>query len=240
MALDPERADRDGAATVVGDGEGHDQEARPPCVSQEPGADQLAERPVPQRSSKRLDGSGGTASNHAAQSIERASSRRVARTSTTYPVRDPQRPDDVEWRTHPAMDQKLELLKRTPLLADLSKRDIEEVGRLADEVDVRAGRVLLKEGDPGREFFVIIDGQIEITKEGRHLRTMGAGEFLGDIALVVERPRTATATAVTDSRLLVVGHREFHSLMEQFPSIRVSVLESIALRLRDLTPDDPH
>jgi CRP-like cAMP-binding protein len=138
------------------------------------------------------------------------------------------------------MDQKLELLKRTPLLADLSKRDIEEVGRLADEVDVRAGRVLLKEGDPGREFFVIIDGQIEITKEGRHLRTMGAGEFLGDIALVVERPRTATATAVTDSRLLVVGHREFHSLMEQFPSIRVSVLESIALRLRDLTPDDPH
>jgi CRP-like cAMP-binding protein len=100
--------------------------------------------------------------------------------------------------------------------------------------------VLLKEGDPGREFFVIIDGQIEITKEGRHLRTMGAGEFLGDIALVVERPRTATATAVTDSRLLVVGHREFHSLMEQFPSIRVSVLESIALRLRDLTPDDPH
>jgi CRP-like cAMP-binding protein len=138
------------------------------------------------------------------------------------------------------MDQKLELLKRTPLLADLSKRDIEEVGRLADEVDVRAGRVLLKEGDPGREFFVIIDGQIEITKEGRHLRTMGAGEFLGDIALVVERPRTATATAVTDSRLLVVGHREFHSLMEQFPSIRVSVLESIALRLRDLPPDDPH
>lgn len=138
------------------------------------------------------------------------------------------------------MDQKLELLKRTPLLADLSKRDIEEVGRLADEVDVRAGRVLLKEGDPGREFFVIIDGQIAITKEGRHLRTMGAGEFLGDIALVVERPRTATATAVTDSRLLVVGHREFHSLMEQFPSIRVSVLESIALRLRDLTPDDPH
>lgn len=138
------------------------------------------------------------------------------------------------------MDQKLELLKRTPLLAGLSKRDLEEVGRLADEVDVRAGRVLLKEGDTGREFFVIIDGQIDITKEGQHLRTMGAGEFLGDIALVVERPRTATATAITDSRLLVVGHREFHSLMDQFPSIRVSVLESIALRLRDLTPDEPH
>jgi CRP/FNR family transcriptional regulator, cyclic AMP receptor protein len=138
------------------------------------------------------------------------------------------------------MDEKLELLKRTPLLAGLSKHDIEEVGRLADEVDVRAGKVLLSEGDPGREFFVIVEGQIDITRGGRHVRTMGAGEFLGDIALVVERPRTATATALTDSRLLVVGHREFHSLMDQFPSIRLSVLESIALRLRDLTPDDPH
>jgi CRP/FNR family cyclic AMP-dependent transcriptional regulator len=138
------------------------------------------------------------------------------------------------------MDEKLELLRRTPLLAGLSKHDIEEVGRLADEVDVRAGKVLLSEGDPGREFFVIVEGQIDITRGGRHVRTMGAGEFLGDIALVVERPRTATATALTDSRLLVVGHREFHSLMDQFPSIRLSVLESIALRLRDLTPDDPH
>lgn len=138
------------------------------------------------------------------------------------------------------MDQKLELLKRTPLLAGLSKHDIEEVGRLADEVDVRAGRVLMKEGDPGREFFVIIDGQVDITRGGQHLRTMGAGEFLGDIALVIERPRTATATAITDSRLLVLDHREFHSLMDQFPSIRISVLESVALRLRDLTPDVPH
>jgi CRP-like cAMP-binding protein len=139
-----------------------------------------------------------------------------------------------------AMDQKLELLKRTPLLAGLSKHDIEEVGRLTDEIDVRAGRVLMKEGDPGREFFVIIDGQVDIARGGQHLRTMGAGEFLGDIALVVERPRTATATAITDCRLLVLDHREFHSLMEQFPSIRISVLESVALRLRDLTPDTPH
>jgi CRP/FNR family transcriptional regulator, cyclic AMP receptor protein len=137
------------------------------------------------------------------------------------------------------MDQKLELLKRTPLLADLNQHDLMEVGRLADEVDAKAGKVLMREGDPGREFFVIIDGTVSIDRGGRHVRTMGPGDFLGDIALVVERPRTATATVETDSRLIVLGHREFHSLMDQFPSIRVSVLESIALRLRDLEPDRP-
>jgi CRP/FNR family transcriptional regulator, cyclic AMP receptor protein len=111
---------------------------------------------------------------------------------------------------------------------------------LADEVDVQAGKVLMKQGDPGREFFMIIDGAVRIERDGKVLRTMGPGEFFGDIALVVERPRTATATVDKDSRLLVLGHREFHSLMDRFPSIRMSVLETIALRLRDLEPDRPH
>lgn len=137
-------------------------------------------------------------------------------------------------------DQKLELLKATPLLAGLGRRDIEEVGRLADEVDVKAGHVLMREGDPGREFFVIIDGSVRIDRGGATIRTMGSGEFFGDIALVTERPRTATVTAVTDSRLLVLGHREFHSLMDEFPSIRLSVLEAMALRLRDLEPNAGH
>ena len=138
------------------------------------------------------------------------------------------------------MDQKLELLKRTPLLAGLSQRDLEEVGRLADEVDVKAGKVLMREGEAGGEFFVVIDGGIRIERDGKVISTVGPGEYLGEIALVVERPRTATATVETDSSLLVLNHREFHSLMERFPSIRMSVLESIALRLRDLEPDRPN
>jgi len=107
-------------------------------------------------------------------------------------------------------------------------------------VNVPAGKVLVKEGDPGREFYVIIDGAVRIERGGQLIRTMGPGEFFGDIALVVERPRIATATADADSRMLVVGHREFHSLMDQFPSIRISVLESIAHRLADLELDWPH
>jgi CRP-like cAMP-binding protein len=137
-------------------------------------------------------------------------------------------------------DEKLELLKRTPLLAGLGRKELEEVGRLADEVDLPAERVLMREGDLGREFFVVVEGQVRIEKGGRNLRTLGPGEFVGDIALVTERPRTATATTATACRLLVLGHREFHQLMDQYPSIRLSVLESMAMRLRDLEPDVVH
>lgn|SRR5689334_23956875 len=137
-------------------------------------------------------------------------------------------------------DEKLELLKRTPLLAGLGRRDIEEVGRLADEVDLKAGHVLMRQGDPGREFFVVIDGEVSVERDGRHVANVGPGGFVGDIALVTERPRTATVTVTVPSRFLVVGHREFHTLMDQYPSIRMSVLESMAIMLRDLEPDVPH
>jgi CRP-like cAMP-binding protein len=138
------------------------------------------------------------------------------------------------------IDEKLELLKRSPVLAGLTRKDLEEVERLADEVDVPAGRVLMREGSIGSEFFVIVDGQVVVDRGGRTVRTMGPGEFFGDIALITERPRAASVTALTDCRLLVLGHREFHSLLDEFPSIRMTILESIALRLRDLEPDSAH
>jgi CRP-like cAMP-binding protein len=134
-------------------------------------------------------------------------------------------------------DEKLELLRRSPFLAGLGRKDLEEVGRLAEEVDVPAGRVLMRQGDIGREFYVIIDGEVELERDGAFLRRMGAGEFFGDISLITERTRTATVKVAQDSRFLVLGHREFHSLLDQFPSIRMGVLESVANRLRSLEPD---
>jgi len=155
------------------------------------------------------------------------------------PGRSALRPTDLE-KVMANSDEKLELLGRSPFLAGLRRKDLEAVGRLADEVAIPAGRVLMREGETGSEFYVIIEGSVDLERGGRHVRTMGAGEFFGDIALVTERPRTATVTARTDSRMLVLGHREFHSLLDQFPAIRIAVLESIALRLRELEPDHPH
>ena len=137
-------------------------------------------------------------------------------------------------------DQKLELLKRTPLLAALGGKEIEAVGRLVDEVDVPAGRVLMREGDTGHEFFVVVSGTVGIDRGGTRVRTMQPGDYFGEIALLAEGPRTATATADTAASLLVLGHREFHSLMDQFPAVRTCVLEALAARIRNLEPEAAH
>lgn len=135
------------------------------------------------------------------------------------------------------MDQKLQLLRRVPLFAGLGNREIEEVGRLVDEVDLPEGRELTREGRTANEFFVILDGRIRIDRGGATLRTLDAGDFLGEIALVDGGPRTATATAETPVRALVIGHREFHSLLDRFPSIQGSVLKALAERVRRTEPD---
>jgi CRP/FNR family cyclic AMP-dependent transcriptional regulator len=137
-------------------------------------------------------------------------------------------------------DDKLELLKRVPLLAGLGRKEVEEVGRLAEEIDVPAGRVLMREGQTGQEFFVVVSGSVLIERGGHAIRSLGPGDFLGEIALIDDGPRTATATTETSSKLLVLAHREFHSLMEQFPSVRSAVLQALAMRVRKLEPEEAH
>jgi protein phosphatase len=98
----------------------------------------------------------------------------------------------------------------------------------------------MREGDAGREFFVVVNGTVGIDRGGTRIRTMEPGDFFGEIALLDEGPRTATATADGPVSLLVLGHREFHSLMDQFPAIRTSVLDALAKRIRNLEPEAAH
>lgn len=135
------------------------------------------------------------------------------------------------------MDQKLELLKKVPLLAGLDRHGLEEVGRLADEVTLPAGRVAARQGASADEFFVIIDGTVSIDHDGQHARDLGPGDFFGELALLGKVPRTATATCATPCRLLVLGHREFHTLLSDFPTIQGAVLEAVAKRIARLEAD---
>ena len=135
------------------------------------------------------------------------------------------------------MDQKLELLKAVPLFSDLDRRNLAEIERLADEIDVSAGTKLMEEGHSGHEFFVIIDGRVAIDRAGRWVAALGPGDYFGEIALVDGGPRTATATAETDSRLLVLAHREFNTLMADIPAVRECVLRSLARRVRAIDPN---
>ena len=104
-------------------------------------------------------------------------------------------------------DAKIELLKGAPLFAHCSKSELGNVALVADEIDMPEGKVLTTEGDPGREFFVLIEGTADVRRNGRKVNTMGAGDFFGEIALVSNRPRTATVTATSPLRLLVVTDR---------------------------------
>ncbi len=139
-----------------------------------------------------------------------------------------------------AMDQKVELLSKVPLLAGLSRKDLEQVAQISDEVDLPAGRVLMKQGSYGSEFFVIISGNVRVERDGQVLRELGPGDFLGELALLGNIARTATATCVDDGRFLVLGHREFNSLLTQYPNIQSTVLHAVAQRMARLEPDQPH
>jgi CRP/FNR family transcriptional regulator, cyclic AMP receptor protein len=128
-------------------------------------------------------------------------------------------------------DAKVELLKRVPLFAGCSKKELGEIAMVADEIDVGAGEVLTTEGDSGREFFVLVDGAAEVHRNGRRVSALGSGDFFGEIALVSERPRTATVTTTVPVRLLVVTDRAFRELMRKVPSIQLKVLTALADRL---------
>jgi CRP-like cAMP-binding protein len=158
-------------------------------------------------------------------------------TANAYAAATPMRRSPATGGRIATMDQKLESLSRVPLLAGLDRKGIEEVGRLADEVDLPAGRIAARQGASADEFFVILEGTVSIERDGQHLRDLGPGDFFGELALLGRVARTATATCTTPCRLLVVGHREFHGLLAQFPTIQGAVLESVAERIARLEGD---
>ena len=128
-------------------------------------------------------------------------------------------------------DAKTDLLKNVPLFAGCSKAELQRIASLADELDLGAGATLIREGERGREFIVIANGTVEVTRKGKQVRELGAGDFIGEIALVADVPRTATVTATSPVRLLVVTDRAFRGLLEQMPSIAKKVLQSLGERL---------
>ncbi len=128
-------------------------------------------------------------------------------------------------------DAKIELLKKVPLFAGCSKSELGKIAAIADEVDLRKGTVLTREGRAGHEFFVLVDGTVRVEKGGRKVADLGAGDWLGEIALLTRAPRTATVTATSAVRSLVIVDRDFRKLVSDVPSIAMKMLTCVAERL---------
>ena len=131
---------------------------------------------------------------------------------------------------------KVELIKRVPLFAHCSRRELEEIAKIADEIDVREGKDLTREGGRGSEFFILLEGAADVRKGSRSVNTLGDGDFFGEISLLTRAPRTATVTTTSPVRALVITERSFRRLLESSPDIQLKVLQALADRLAPPTP----
>ena len=131
-----------------------------------------------------------------------------------------------------ATDEKMELLRSVPLFRGLRRDELERLVELADEVDVPDGQLLTRQGALGDEFFVVLSGHVIVARDGNRLVRLGPGEFLGEIALIDARPRTASATADGPARLLVLSHRAFDALLDESPTVTRQVVRTLVERMR--------
>ena len=130
-------------------------------------------------------------------------------------------------------DVKIGLLKRVPLFSGCSRRELGEIAAVADEMRFPAGRTLIREGATGRELFVVVDGTVEVRRQGRRLAPKGDMSVFGEAALLTGKPRNATVTTTSPVQALVITDRAFRRLLRDSPSIPGKILTSLAARLAD-------
>ena len=124
-----------------------------------------------------------------------------------------------------------ERLARIPLFEGLSKKQLSQVSRLMTPLDLKAGKVLARQGEIGREFLILLEGHVEVARDGKVIAVRGPGDFIGEIALLDNRPRTATVTARTDVVVEVLNRGEFASLLAEAPELSAQVMATMARRL---------
>lgn len=125
-------------------------------------------------------------------------------------------------------------IRSLPIFAGCTEPELDEIDRLADEVHVAAGRTILRQGDLGQEFAVIISGEADVVKDGKKVATLGPGSYFGEVALLDAVTRTASIVAATDMTLEVIDRRGFNTLLDDLPRLSRSMLRGTARRLAEL------
>jgi CRP/FNR family transcriptional regulator, cyclic AMP receptor protein len=129
-------------------------------------------------------------------------------------------------------DSKVDLLKKVPLFAHCSGTSLESAAANTDEVDILAGRTLIKQGEPSDTFYVLLDGEADVTVDGKSRRKLGPGDFFGEISMLDRGPATATVRTTQPSRMMVMSHMQFRDAIKGNQDLLIQVLASVAERLR--------
>jgi CRP/FNR family cyclic AMP-dependent transcriptional regulator len=131
-------------------------------------------------------------------------------------------------------DAYIEHLESISLFSALSRKELQRVARASDELKLKAGHELVRQGDIGREMFVIVDGEATVRRNGRKITTIGPGSGVGELSLLDHGPRTAAVTCDTDCTVLVLGAREFTALLDDLPGLAHKVMARLAGWVREL------
>jgi CRP/FNR family transcriptional regulator len=132
----------------------------------------------------------------------------------------------------------VDVLTRVPLLRDVEPKALERLAREFRERRFSEGSVVTSEGQPGIGFFIIVDGAASVTVGGEPRASLGAGDYFGEMALIDEKPRSATVVAATDMRCLALSAWEFRPFVEEHPSVAWALLQILARRLREAQERD--
>ena len=141
---------------------------------------------------------------------------------------------------HLRKDAKVSLLAKVPLFERCTRRELSKIAAIAREAEYPASTAVVREGGPGSELFIVLDGEVDVRRGGRKLATLRQGDFFGEIALITGSPRTATVTAGTKMHALVIGSRDFRRLLNDSPAIQNKLLQEVGERLERLSAGHPH
>jgi CRP-like cAMP-binding protein len=128
-------------------------------------------------------------------------------------------------------DAKVGLISRVPLFQHCSQPELARVAGIMTQLEEPEGKVLIREGEPGRDFFVLAEGTAEVRKGNRRVKALGPGDFVGEIALLTDAPRTATVRTTSPVSVLRVTSKGFAELLETSPTIQRKIRKALADRV---------
>jgi CRP-like cAMP-binding protein len=128
----------------------------------------------------------------------------------------------------------LKHLRYSPLFSSCSSKDLERIAKAGDRVTMSKGETMIKQGEPGKEAFIILSGKATVKRGGKKVATLGTGSVVGELSLLDHGPRTATVVCDSECQLLVIGRGNFLRLTDKVPALTHKLLASLSLRIRDL------